>query len=83
MEIGRHPQKARFLWDIILELSKENEEVFELLNNNVEFCRNVAQVNTGFGIAIFACYVILNFVSTVGGAPLAVIKQYIENQKNV
>ena len=24
-----------------------------------------------------------NFVSTVGGAPLAVIKQYIENQKNV
>jgi putative transposase len=23
------------------------------------------------------------FVSTVGGAPLAVIKQYIENQKNV
>jgi putative transposase len=22
------------------------------------------------------------FVSTVGGAPLAVIKQYIENQKN-
>jgi len=25
------------------------------------------------------CY----FVSTVGGAPLAVIKQYVENQKNV
>lgn len=23
------------------------------------------------------------FVSTVGGAPLSVIKQYIENQKNV
>jgi putative transposase len=23
------------------------------------------------------------FVSTVGGAPLAVIKQYVENQKNV
>ena len=23
------------------------------------------------------------FVSTVGGAPLAIIKQYIENQKNV
>jgi putative transposase len=23
------------------------------------------------------------FVSTVGGAPLAVVKQYIENQKNV
>lgn len=25
----------------------------------------------------------LYFVSTVGGAPLSVIKQYIENQKNV
>lgn len=24
-----------------------------------------------------------DFVSTVGGAPLSVIKQYIENQKNV
>ena len=24
-----------------------------------------------------------HFVSTVGGAPLAVIKQYVENQKNV
>jgi putative transposase len=23
------------------------------------------------------------FVSTVGGAPLAMVKQYIENQKNV
>jgi len=23
------------------------------------------------------------FVATVGGAPLAIIKQYIENQKNV
>jgi putative transposase len=23
------------------------------------------------------------FVSTVGGAPLAIVKQYIENQKNV
>jgi len=26
---------------------------------------------------------VLDFVSTVGGAPLAVIKQYVENQKNV
>lgn len=77
------------LREIIYQVAEELQcEVIgiEVMSDHVHL---LCEVDPQFGIHRFVKRVkgrssrLLRFVATVGGAPLSLIKQYIENQKDV